>query len=131
MFGSSKAFSSFSTNNLEKTQEFYRNILGLNVAQEGDMALRINLASGAIIFVYEKENHVPASFTILNFPVDDIDQAVDGLVNKGIKLERYEGFEQDNKGIMRTHDPKKGCPAAIAWFKDPAGNVLSIIQENR
>lgn len=129
MLRNSKAFSSFSTNDLKKAKKFYGEVLGLEVAEE-EMDLRINLASGGIIFIYPKENHEPATFTVLNFPVDNIDESVDDLVGKGVTFEQYEGFEQDEKGVCRNTDPGKGCPAAIAWFKDPAGNVISILQEN-
>ncbi len=128
MLHNSKAFSSFSTNDLRKAKEFYGSILGLDVAEEGEMGLRINLTSGGTVFIYPKQNHEPATFTVLNFSVEDIDKAVDRLAAKGIGLEKYEGFEHDEKGICRNSNPKNG-PAAIAWFKDPAGNVIAILQE--
>jgi predicted enzyme related to lactoylglutathione lyase len=126
---SSRAFSSFSTNDLEEAKSFYGEVLGMDIEEEGKMGLRINLSSGGIVFIYPKEDHEPATFTVLNFPVDDIDKSVDILIEKGISLERYEGFEQDEKGVFRNSDPGRG-PAAIAWFKDPSGNVISILQEN-
>ncbi len=86
--------------------------------------LTLHLATGADILIYPKENHAPATYTIINFPVDDIDKAVDELIEKGVSLERYEGFEQDEKGIARGEGPD------IAWFKDPAGNILSVLKEN-
>lgn len=127
MLRNSKAFSSFSTNDLTKTKAFYVNILGLDVVEEGEMGLRMNL-SGGTVFIYPKVNHAPANFTVLNFSVDDIDKVADALAAKGVVLERYEGFEYDEKGICRNNDPEKG-PAAIAWFKDPTENIISILQE--
>jgi len=128
MFNKCNAFSSFSTNNLIEAKNFYQHTLGLEVTEEGEMGLNISLFSGASIFIYPKENHEPATFTVLNFIVKDIDKAVESLNSKGIAMERYEGFEYDERGIYRNSNPEKG-PAAIAWFKDPAGNVLSILQE--
>lgn len=89
--------------------------------------LTLTLGSGARVFVYPKETHTPATFTLLNFPVDDIEAAVDELERRGVNLERYPEFDHDEKGIVRVG---KGGPAAIAWFTDPAGNVLSVLQEN-
>ncbi|WP_031481212.1 VOC family protein [Streptomyces bicolor] len=129
MFGQSKAFSGFSVDDLGKAREFYGETLGLQVGEsgQGDMRmLTIKLGSGASVFVYPKDNHTPASFTILNFPVDDIDAAVDELAQRGVRMERYPEFEADDKGIVRGPDG----PAGIAWFTDPAGNVLSVLQED-
>ncbi|MFG2555472.1 VOC family protein [Streptomyces sp. NPDC048581] len=129
MFGQSKAFSGFSVDDLGKAREFYGETLGLAVEEtgQGDMRLlTIKLGSGASVFVYPKDNHTPASFTILNFPVDDIEAAVDGLAQRGVRMERYPEFEADAKGIVRGPEG----PAGIAWFTDPAGNVLSVLQEN-
>src|SRR5262249_12703697 len=126
MFKNTKAFTSFSVNDLAKTKDFYSKTLGLNVTED-DMGLTLHLATGAEIFIYLKENHVPATYTILNFPVANIDQAVDELTAKGIKFEQYTGeIKTDKKGICRS-DSKSECPS-IAWFKDPAGNILSILQ---
>ncbi|WP_329112975.1 VOC family protein [Streptomyces sp. NBC_01353] len=128
MFGQTKAFSGFSVDDLGKARQFYGETLGLPVEEsgEGDMRmLTIKLGSGANVFVYPKDNHTPASFTILNFPVDDIEVAVDELTKRGVSLERYAEFEHDAKGVVRGPEG----PAAIAWFTDPAGNVLSVIQE--
>ncbi|MDT9698353.1 VOC family protein [Streptomyces sp. P17] len=130
MLGQSKAFSGFSVDDLGKARQFYGETLGLQVenAGQGDMEmLIIKLGSGAQVFVYPKETHTPASFTILNFPVDDIESAVDDLERRGVTLERYSEFDHDAKGIVRVGG---GGPAAIAWFTDPAGNVLSVLQEN-
>jgi len=124
VFREAKAFSSFSVNDLAKAKEFYGNILGLDVSQLPE-GLQIKLADGLNVFLYPKPNHTPATFTVLNFPVDNIDQAVDELKMRGIRLEQYNQPEikTDQKGIMRGPGPQ------IAWFKDPAGNVLSVVQE--
>ncbi|WP_328869352.1 VOC family protein [Streptomyces sp. NBC_00287] len=130
MFGQSQAFSGFSVDDLGKARQFYGETLGLEVAEEGQGDMRmltIKLGSGAKVFVYPKETHTPASFTILNFPVDDIETAVGDLERRGVTLERYSEFDHDAKGIVRVGN---GGPAAIAWFTDPAGNVLSVLQEN-
>jgi catechol 2,3-dioxygenase-like lactoylglutathione lyase family enzyme len=121
MFTNSHAFSGFSTNDLAKAEDFYGNTLGLEFTKEMDN-LNLHLRGGGSVLIYPKENHEPASFTVLNFPVDDIDQAVDALNAKGIQLERYEGFDQDERGIARGEGP------SIGWFKDPAGNILSVLQ---
>jgi catechol 2,3-dioxygenase-like lactoylglutathione lyase family enzyme len=120
MLENSKAFSGFSVDDVSKAQKFYGETLGLRVSEENGM-LQLQIAGDREILVYPKEDHAPAVFTILNFPVDDIDGAVDGLVGRGVEFERYEGFGQDEKGIMRDQGPD------IAWFKDPAGNILSVI----
>lgn len=124
VFREAKAFSSFSVNDLAKAKEFYGNILGLDVSQLPE-GLQIKLADGLNVFLYPKPNHTPATFTVLNFPVDNIDQTVDELKMRGIRLEQYNQPEikTDQKGIMRGPGPQ------IAWFKDPAGNVLSVVQE--
>ncbi|MFF6782823.1 VOC family protein [Streptomyces sp. NPDC012510] len=130
MFGQSQAFSGFAVDDLGEAHRFYGETLGLQAEEtgEGDMRmLTLTLGSGARVFVYPKETHTPATFTILNFPVDDIEAAVDELEGHGVTLERYPGFEHDERGIVRGGD---GGPAAIAWFTDPAGNVLSVLQEN-
>lgn len=124
MFTESKAFSGFSVDDIQKAKEFYGETLGLEVSDQNGM-LGLRLGSGADVFIYSKPNHTPASFTILNFPVDDIDKAVDELTKRGVMLERYAEFPSDEKGIVRDGEG----PAAIAWFTDPAGNVLSVLQE--
>lgn len=121
-----RAFPGFSVDNKNRAKAFYTNILGLQV-QDNGMGLQITLPQGNVVFAYEKEQHQPATFTILNFVVEDIDNAVDELTKKGITFERYEGFPQDDKGILRGLSMKRGPD--IAWFTDPAGNILSVIQE--
>jgi catechol 2,3-dioxygenase-like lactoylglutathione lyase family enzyme len=122
MFRESRAFAGFSSNDLAKSRDFYSKTLGLEVTEEmGNLTL--HLGGGSTVIVYPKPNHQPATFTVLNFPVADIEKAVDSLAKAGVKLERYEGFNQDERGIMR--DPE-GPP--IAWFKDPAGNILSVLE---
>ena len=125
MFQSTHAFSGFSVNDLAKAKEFYGDTLGMKVSEEHGM-LYLELAGGAHVLVYPKENHEPATFTILNFPVADVDKAVDELTAKGVTFERYEGMEQDAKGIARG-----GQGPAIAWFTDPAGNVLSVLEDKQ
>ena len=123
MFKNTKAYSSFSVKDLAAAKKFYGETLGLDVSEKNGM-LTLRLAGGRDILAYPKPNHTPASFTILNFPVDDIDRAVDALTERGIRFERYEGMSQDAKGISRdARGPK------IAWFTDPDGNVLSVLQE--
>ena len=122
MLGSSQAYSGFSTNDIARTKEFYGRTLGLPVTEQHGM-LMLHLAGGGKVLVYAKPNHEPATFTILNFPVDDITRAVDDLTTKGVQFERYQGAGQDDRGITRQSGPP------IAWFKDPAGNILSVLQE--
>lgn len=125
MFKDSKAFSSFSVNDLQKAKEFYSQTLGLEVKQAPE-GLELHLADDDnIVFLYPKPNHTPASFTVLNFLVDDIEEAVDELNELGIRLEHYDlpDIKTDNRGIARGEGPK------IAWFKDPAGNILSVLEE--
>lgn len=123
MFKDTKAFSGFSVDDTAKAKDFYSRVLGLNVTEEHGI-LTLHIAGGAKIIVYPKDNHVPATFTILNFPVADVERAVDELTRRGVSFERYEGeLQTDAKGIMRGQGPE------IAWFKDPAGNFLSVIEE--
>jgi catechol 2,3-dioxygenase-like lactoylglutathione lyase family enzyme len=125
MFGSSKAFSGFSTDDLEAAKRFYGETLGIKVTEENGL-LTLHLDDGARpTLVYPKEDHVPATYTILNFPVADIDAAVDALVAKGVEFEKYPGSPQDEKGVMRGKANDMGPD--IAWFKDPAGNILSVL----
>jgi len=125
MFGDTKAFSGFSVNDLAAAKRFYGQTLGIEV-EEGPDGLRLKIAGGNPIYVYPKDNHVPATYTMLNFPVDDIDKAVDDLTAKGIKFEHYDNMT-DEKGIARGRSQKLGPD--IAWFMDPAGNILSVLQE--
>lgn len=122
MFDTSKAFSGFSVDDLDAAEAFYRDTLGVTVNEAPGGMRSLQLTPDHAVLVYPKPNHTPASFTILNFPVDDIDAAVDELTRRGVRFERYEGIGQDEKGIMRDLGPP------IAWFTDPAGNVLSVLQ---
>jgi catechol 2,3-dioxygenase-like lactoylglutathione lyase family enzyme len=119
MFEHTKAFSGFSVDDIPKAKEFYGDTLGLRVSEEQGM-LTLHIAGDRETMIYPKDDHTPATFTILNFPVTDIESAVDGLVARGIQFEHYEWV--DSKGINRAGGP------LIAWFKDPAGNILSVIQ---
>jgi catechol 2,3-dioxygenase-like lactoylglutathione lyase family enzyme len=123
MFKESKSFSSFSVNDLKKAREFYGGTLGLDVTEMPE-GLELRLTGGNTVFLYPKPNHAPASFTVLNFPVDDIEEAVDSLVGLGLRLEQYNlpDIKTDARGIARGPGPK------IAWFKDPAGNILSVLE---
>jgi catechol 2,3-dioxygenase-like lactoylglutathione lyase family enzyme len=123
MFEYTKAFSGFAVDDVPEARRFYSETLGLRVSQEYGM-LSLHIAGEWDILVYPKPDHTPATFTILNFPVEDIDEAVDELAERGVRFERYDGLEQDEKGIFRGGGPY------IAWFKDPAGNVLSVLQQD-
>jgi len=124
MFRGSQPFSSFSVNDLNKAKAFYGKTLGLKISESPE-GLQLNLADGFNVFLYPKPNHTPATFTVLNFAVDDIDEAVDELNSLGIRLEKYDqsDIRTDAKGVMRGNGPQ------IAWFKDPAGNILSVVEE--
>jgi len=123
VFEKTKAFSGFSVDDIERARQFYEGTLGLNVTEENGM-LGLNVPDGGNIMIYPKPDHTPATFTILNFPVEDIDRAVEDLTGRGIEMVRYEGMNQDEKGIMRDdYSPP------IAWFLDPAGNVLSVLED--
>ena len=124
MLNDSKAFSGFSVDNLEKAKEFYSKILGLEVTENKMGVLELHVSGGNNILIYPKPNHVPATFTILNFPVENIEKSVDDLVDAGVRFEQYDGeLQTDSKGIFRGGGP------LIAWFKDPAGNILSVLEE--
>lgn len=127
MFKNSPAFSGFSVDNLAKAKEFYGKVLEVDL-NEFPQGLRLHLARGSEVFIYEKPNHVPATFTILNFPVADIDQAVDELTARGVMFEHYTGkhMETDEKGIVRGGGASNSSESglSIAWFKDPAGNFF-------
>jgi catechol 2,3-dioxygenase-like lactoylglutathione lyase family enzyme len=125
VLGDAKAFSGFSVDDVPAARKFYGDTLGLKVSEENGM-LTLHIAGDQNILVYPKPNHTPASFTILNFPVDDIEQTVDELTRRGVRFEKYEEFEQDDKGIARPAAADQGPP--IAWFTDPAGNVLSVLE---
>src|SRR5919109_4553358 len=129
MFGNSKAYSGFGVKDLGEAREFYGETLGLktSILDEEHGLMQLELAGGRNTLVYQQPDCTPASYTILNFPVDDIDEAVDGLAARGVSFERYDGLEQDEKGIARGISSGRGPD--IAWFKDPAGNVLSVLQE--
>jgi catechol 2,3-dioxygenase-like lactoylglutathione lyase family enzyme len=124
MLRDSKAYSGFSTSDIPSAKEFYAGTLGLNVLESHGM-LTLRLAGGNNVLVYPKPNHVPAAFTVLNFPVGNVDLAVDELTGRGVRFEHYDlpNLKTDEKGIMRGNGP------TIAWFKDPAGNILSVIDE--
>lgn len=123
MFADVKAFSSFSVDDLDAAKDFYGTVLGLKV-EETPMGLTLHVAGSNGIFVYPKPDHVPATYTILNFPVKDIDASADALIAKGITFEQY-ADTTDEKGIAHSTSPEEG--PSIAWFKDPAGNILSIL----
>lgn len=123
MFGKTQAFSGFSVNDIEQAKQFYDETLGLDVTEANGM-LSLHLAGGAEVLAYPKgDQHTPATFTILNFRVEDIDAAVDELTRRGVVFQRYPGLETDEKGVFRGGGP------FIAWFTDPAGNILSVLQE--
>jgi catechol 2,3-dioxygenase-like lactoylglutathione lyase family enzyme len=121
MFENTKAFSGFAVDDLEAAKKFYGETLGLKESEQNGL-LTLHLAGDRDTLAYPKPGHVPAEYTILNFPVDDIDAAVDELTSRGVTFERYEGFDQDDKGVMRGNGPD------IAWFKDPAGDILSVLK---
>lgn len=123
MLKDSKAFSGYSVNDIGKAKEFYGQTLGLDVSEESGLLL-LQVAGGSPVILYPKENHAPATFTVLNFPVDDVERTVDELTARGVRFERYdeEGLKTDEKGIAREQGP------TIAWFTDPAGNILSVLE---
>lgn len=122
MFKDSQAVSGFSVNDLDAAKAFYGGKLGLDVRSGLMGNLDLHLGTGATVFVYPKKDHVPATYTMLNFPVADVEAAVDQLTKAGIKMERYPNMGQDAKGILRGNGPD------IAWFKDPSGNILSVLK---
>jgi predicted enzyme related to lactoylglutathione lyase len=122
MFNKTKAFSGFAVDDIAAAKKFYGETLGLDVTEEYGM-LTLHIDQGGDIIIYPKEDHTPAAYTILNFPVADVDQAVDQLSERGVTFERYDDFEQDEKGIVRGDQGP-----AIAWFTDPAGNILSVLE---
>jgi catechol 2,3-dioxygenase-like lactoylglutathione lyase family enzyme len=122
MFGTTKAFSGFAVNDIDAARTFYGDTLGLRVSEENGMLI-LHIAGDRDTLVYPKPDHTPATFTILNFPVDDIEAAVDELGRRGVSFQHYDDLKADDKGIFRGGGP------LIAWFTDPAGNVLSVLQE--
>ena len=127
MLDGSKAYSGFAVDDHEKAKEFYGETLGLDVSvlDRGQQLLQLNVGGGPVL-IYTKPDHTPAAYTILNFPVKDVDATVNELISKGIALERYEGFDQDEKGIARGGE---GRGPTIAWFTDPAGNILAVHED--
>ncbi len=125
MLKDTPAFGSFSVDDLKKAKEFYGDTLGLKVSDTKE-GLNIKFFGGGAVFIYPKPNHVPATFTVLNFAVEDIDNAVDHLKKKGVALEHYPSMHQDENGIARGKSA--GMGPDIAWFKDPAGNILSVLE---
>jgi predicted enzyme related to lactoylglutathione lyase len=123
MFATTKAYSGFAAPDLDQVREFYEGTLGIKVSGDGEL-LTLHLAGDRDTLIYRKPDFTPATYTILNFPVADVDAAVDGLTARGVRFERYDGFEQDEKGVAR---PESG--PAIAWFTDPAGNILAVHEE--
>ena len=125
MFSTTEAFSGMSSNDVAASRKFYEDVLGIPVEDAGMGAITLQLDSGGVVYIYPKSDHQPASYTALNFPTDDIDATVDELTAKGVKFERYEGAHQDEKGIARGKAANQGPD--IAWFLDPAGNILSVL----
>ena len=125
MLSENKATSGFAVADLDAAREFYEDTLGLGVEvlDEEHGVAKLNLAGGDGVLMYLSAGMTPASYTMLNFEVDDIDAAVDGLAERGVAFERYDGFDQDEKGVARGPGPQ------IAWFTDPSGNVISVLQQ--
>lgn len=122
MLATTKAYSGLAVRDLDAARIFYRDVLGLRISEEYGL-MWLHLANGRDTLVYEQPDATPASFTILNFEVDDIDETVDALAARGVRFDRHAGSEQDDRGVFRDDGP------SIAWFKDPSGNVLSVLQE--
>ena len=131
MFSQATIYSSYSIDDAEKARDFYGNTLGLNVSlipgMEDSGMFDLNLAGGSRVLLYQRPSHEPAAYTVLNVVVSNIDTAIDDLVSKGVQILRYEGFNQDDKGVMRGLSVNQGPD--IAWFTDPAGNIISVQQE--
>ncbi len=127
MFKDTRAFSGFSVNDVQKAKKFYGQTLGLEVSESYGL-LELHISGGTKILIYPKANHTPATFTILNFPVDNLEQAMDDLTKRGVRFEIYNegGVKTDEKGVSLSDEGPK-----IAWFKDPAGNVLSVLEEGK
>jgi predicted enzyme related to lactoylglutathione lyase len=126
MLSDSDSFASFSAGDIAAVRRFYAETLGLEATEANGM-LTLHLRDGARVLVYPKADHRPADFTVLNFVVADLERTIDELVERGVSFERYEGFDQDERGIVNPPSPDRG--PRIAWFKDPAGNILSVLQE--
>ncbi len=126
MLGDSHSFASFSAGDIAAVRRFYADTLGLEVT-EADGLLTLHLRDGARVLIYPKADHRPADFTVLNFAVTDLDRTIDELSGRGVRFERYDGFDQDERGVVRPEGTRGG--PRIAWFKDPAGNILSVLQE--
>ena len=127
MFGTSPAFASFAVDDIDAARTFYSETLGLTVEElpmPGGL-LSLRLAGGGNVMIYPKPDYTPATFTVLSFPVDDVDKAVDRLVEAGVTMQRYDGFGQDDRGVARGD-----VGPAIAWFTDPAGNVLAVLEQD-
>jgi catechol 2,3-dioxygenase-like lactoylglutathione lyase family enzyme len=122
MFTNTNAFVTFAVDDVEAAREFYGETLGLKTADGPEDVLLLQIEGSRDVMIYPKPDHAPATYTVLNFPVEDIEQAVDALVEKGVTFERYDGAEQDQRGIAHAGGP------LIAWFRDPAGNILSVIK---
>ncbi len=126
MLGKAKAFSGFAVDDIDGAEKFYRDTLGIETERDDNMGmLTLKLAGGLDVMIYPKDDFIPATYTILNVPVDGIDDVVIDLRDKGVAFEQYEGFNQDQNGIARGDNGP-----AIAWFKDPAGNILSVLEES-
>lgn len=122
MLQKSKAFGGFSVDDIDRARIFYQDILGLRVSLNPMGILELQIEGGHVVIIYPKPNHTPATFTVLNFPVENVEQTVDELIDKGIVFEQYKELQTDEKGVSRTQGP------LVAWFKDPSGNILSVLE---
>ena len=124
MFAKTPAFSGFAVDDIDEARRFYGETLGLKISDGPMGVLSLELAGGATVMIYPKPDFRPATYTMLNFQVEDVDATVDELTSRGVEMERYDGFAQDEKGVMRDNGP------TIAWFTDPAGNILAVIEQD-